>query len=68
LLKKKSVASSSWPWQQLLAVVWQCTLTMWPNPNASACSFGWWLVLICFERKIMFTGSWWLVVLRGKHY
>jgi hypothetical protein len=28
--------------------------TLW-----SACSFGWWLVLICFERKS--TGGWLLV-------
>jgi hypothetical protein len=27
----------------------------------SACSFGWWLVLICSERKVLLAGCWWLV-------
>jgi hypothetical protein len=30
-----------------------------------ACSFGWWLVLICSERKILLAGCWF--VLRQKH-
>jgi hypothetical protein len=29
--------------------------------NFSTCSFGWWLVLICFERKALLAGCWWLV-------
>jgi hypothetical protein len=27
----------------------------------SACLFGWWLVLICSERKVLLAGCWWLV-------
>jgi hypothetical protein len=27
----------------------------------TACSFGWWLVLICAERKVLLAGCWWLV-------
>jgi hypothetical protein len=27
----------------------------------AACSFGWWLMLICSERKVPPTGGWWLV-------
>jgi hypothetical protein len=30
------------------------------TPSA-ACSFGWWLMLICSERKILPTGCWWLI-------
>jgi hypothetical protein len=26
--------------------------------NSSACSFGWWLVLICCERKVLLAGGW----------
>jgi hypothetical protein len=26
-----------------------------------ACSFGWWLVLICSERKVLLADCWWLV-------
>jgi hypothetical protein len=29
--------------------------------NLTACSFGWWLVLICCERKVLLAGCWWLV-------
>jgi hypothetical protein len=25
------------------------------------CSFGWWLVLICAERKVLLAGCWWLI-------
>jgi hypothetical protein len=25
------------------------------------CSFGWWLVLICSERKILLADCWWLI-------
>jgi hypothetical protein len=32
------------------------SLSLW-----SACSFGWWLVLICSERKVLLAGCWWLV-------
>jgi hypothetical protein len=27
----------------------------------AACSFGWWLVLICSERKVLLADCWWLV-------
>jgi hypothetical protein len=27
----------------------------------AACSFGWWLVLICSEKKVLLAGCWWLV-------
>jgi hypothetical protein len=27
----------------------------------SACSFGWWLMLICSERKVLLADCWWLV-------
>jgi hypothetical protein len=27
----------------------------------SACSFGWWLVLVCSERNILLAGCWWLI-------
>jgi hypothetical protein len=27
----------------------------------SICPFGWWLVLICSERKVLVAGCWWLV-------
>jgi hypothetical protein len=27
----------------------------------SACSFGWWLMLICSERKVLLVGCWWMV-------
>jgi hypothetical protein len=27
----------------------------------TACSFGWWLVLVCSERKVLLSGWWWLV-------
>jgi hypothetical protein len=27
----------------------------------TACLFGWWLVLICSERKVLLTDCWWLV-------
>jgi hypothetical protein len=30
------------------------------------CSFGCWLVLICFERKVQLAGSWWLICSEGK--
>jgi hypothetical protein len=33
---------------------------IWRNQQA-ACSFGWWLVLICSERKVLLAGCWWLV-------
>jgi hypothetical protein len=32
----------------------------------SACSFGWWLVLICFGRKVLLAGCWWLVCYEEK--
>jgi hypothetical protein len=32
------------------------------NPSrTTVCSFGWWLVLICFERKVLLADCWWLV-------
>jgi hypothetical protein len=33
-------------------------LALGPLP---ACSFGWWLVLIFSERKVLLAGCWWLV-------
>jgi hypothetical protein len=27
----------------------------------AACSFGWWLMLICCERKVLLAGCWWLI-------
>jgi hypothetical protein len=27
----------------------------------SVCSFGWWLVLVCSERKVLLAGCLWLV-------
>jgi hypothetical protein len=27
----------------------------------AACSFGWWLVLICSKRKVLLAGCWWLI-------
>jgi hypothetical protein len=27
----------------------------------TACSVGWWLVLVCSERRVLLTGCWWLV-------
>jgi hypothetical protein len=27
----------------------------------SACSVGWWLVLVCSERRVLLAGYWWLV-------
>jgi hypothetical protein len=27
---------------------------------------GWWLVLICSERKVLLTGCWWLVCSKRK--
>jgi hypothetical protein len=29
--------------------------------NMTACSFGWWLVLVCSERKVLLGGCWWLI-------
>jgi hypothetical protein len=29
---------------------------------------GWWLVLICSERKVLLAGCWWLIILREKYY
>jgi hypothetical protein len=31
-----------------------------------ACSFGWWLVLVCSERKVLLVGGW--IVLREKYW
>jgi hypothetical protein len=30
------------------------------------CSFGWWLVQICSERKVLLTDCWWLVCSQRK--
>jgi hypothetical protein len=27
---------------------------------------GWWLVLICYERKVLLTGCWWLICCERK--
>jgi hypothetical protein len=32
----------------------------------SACSFGWWLMLICSERKVLLADCWWLVCSQRK--
>jgi hypothetical protein len=29
--------------------------------QSTACPFGWWLVLVCYERKVLLAGCWWLV-------
>jgi hypothetical protein len=34
--------------------------------NLAACSFGWWLVLVRSERKVLLTGCWWLVCSKRK--
>jgi hypothetical protein len=34
---------------------------------SSACSFGWWLVLICAERKVLLAGSDGWFVLREEY-
>jgi hypothetical protein len=34
--------------------------------NATACSFGWWLVLIYSEREVLLAGCWWLVCSKRK--
>jgi hypothetical protein len=31
------------------------------SKRPTACSFSWWLVLICSERKVLLTDYWWLV-------
>jgi hypothetical protein len=31
-----------------------------------ACSFGWWLVLVCSERKVLLAGCWWLICCERK--
>jgi hypothetical protein len=36
------------------------------TPSA-ACSFGWWLVLICSERKVLLAGCWWLICSERKY-
>jgi hypothetical protein len=34
------------------------TVSIFPH---NTCSFGWWLVLICSERKVMLAGCWRLI-------
>jgi hypothetical protein len=46
---KGSIAKDSWFW---------CSMVKTKLP---ACSFGWWLVLICSERKVLLDGCWWLI-------
>jgi hypothetical protein len=36
------------------------------NKSLAACSFGWRLVLICSERKVLLAGCWWLVCCERK--
>jgi hypothetical protein len=31
-----------------------------------SCSFGRWIVSICFERKVLLPGSWWLICYERK--
>jgi hypothetical protein len=37
------------------------------NATPAACSFGWWLMLICSERKVPLVGCWWLVCCEKKY-
>jgi hypothetical protein len=37
------------------------TIYSWKNRQPIRLAGGWWLVLICSERKILLTGCWWLV-------
>jgi hypothetical protein len=50
---------------------------LWPNFNhthnssistvsLTKRSFGWWLVMICAERKVLLAGCWWLVYFERK--
>jgi hypothetical protein len=32
-----------------------------PLNKPSAYSVGWWLVLVCSERRVLLAGCWWLV-------
>jgi hypothetical protein len=32
----------------------------------TACSFGWWLVLVCSEGKVLLVGCWWLIYFERK--
>jgi hypothetical protein len=36
------------------------------QPRLTTCSFGWWLVLVCSERKVLLAGCWWLVCYERK--
>jgi ribonuclease HI len=40
---------------------WDCNKENMDAYCLAACSFGWWLVLICCERKVLLAGCWWLV-------
>jgi hypothetical protein len=37
-----------------------------PPPVVLVCSFGWWLVLVCSERKVLLAGCWWLICCERK--
>jgi hypothetical protein len=39
------------------------TIYSWKNRQPIRLAGGWWLVLICSERKILLTGCWWLVLI-----
>jgi hypothetical protein len=32
----------------------------------TACSVGWWLVLVCSERRVLLAGCWWLICCERK--
>jgi hypothetical protein len=37
-----------------------------PGASQAACSFGWWLALVCSKRKVLLAGCWWLVCSKRK--
>jgi hypothetical protein len=46
----------------LFAAVYQyCKKYSRKNHFFTVCSFGWWLVLVCSERKVLLADCWWLV-------
>jgi hypothetical protein len=43
-------------------VVCCCSIDVLSTAIGVSCSFGWWLVLICSERKVLLAGCGWLLV------
>jgi hypothetical protein len=37
-----------------------------PVPQPVCLASGWWLMLICFERKILLVSWWWLIYFKRK--